>query len=279
MLKKLLKYDFAAVIRLWGLGALAVLLISFGGGLCLRILISDRPIHGMIRLVSFIGVFLSYIAVLAFSILTFVLLAVRFYKNFFTDQGYLTFTLPVKLHSLINSKLLLVLIMEMLTGLVIIAGICILLTVGIGAEFNIIGLIFDGLGELIGLIKDKGYLGWFILYAVEVLMLSIVSSAFGVLFMGCCITFGSVIAKRAKVLAAILVYYGANSVFSMVVWIFTVFGTTAYGSWLSSANLTATQGLGIAAMTLLGIFALMAMLCSLLYTLQYRLLDRKLNLP
>jgi len=222
---------------------------------------------------------IPYIAVLAFSILTFVLLAVRFYKNFFTDQGYLTFTLPVKLHSLINSKLLLVLIMEMLTGLVIIAGICILLTVGIGAEFNIIGLIFDGLGELIGLIKDKGYLGWFILYAVEVLMLSIVSSAFGVLFMGCCITFGSVIAKRAKVLAAILVYYGANSVFSMVVWIFTVFGTTAYGSWLSSANLTATQGLGIAAMTLLGIFALMAMLCSLLYTLQYRLLDRKLNLP
>lgn len=279
MLKKLLKYDFAAVIRLWGLGALAVLLISFGGGLCLRILISDRPIHGMIRLVSFIGVFLSYIAVLAFSILTFVLLAVRFYKNFFTDQGYLTFTLPVKLHSLINSKLLLVLIMELLTGLVIITGICILLAVGFGINFEAIGAFFDGLGQWIGLVNDAGYLGWFILYAVEVLMLSIVSSAFGVLFMGCCITFGSVIAKRAKVLAAILVYYGANSVFSMVVWIFTVFGTTAYGSWLSSANLTDTQGLAIAAMTLLGIFALMAMLCSLLYTLQYRLLDRKLNLP
>lgn len=279
MLRKLLKYDFAAIIKLWGLGALAVLIISCGGGLCLRISVSDRPIHDMIRLVSLLGTLLSCFAIVAFSLLTFILLAVRFYKNFFTDQGYLTFTLPVRLHTLINSKLLFVMITEFLTGIVIGTGLCILLSIGIGVDLEAIGAFFDGFGQLLRIVKDEGYMGWYILYIVEIILTSVVSSVFGMLFMGCCITFGSVIAKRAKVFAAILVYYGANSVFSMVVWVFMVFGVGAYGSWLSSANITEGQGLAIAAMTMFGIFALMAMLSSLLYTLLYRLLDRKLNLP
>ena len=279
MLRKLLKYDFAAVIKLWCLGALAVLIISCGGGLCLRILLSDRPMHGAVNLATGLGAVLSYIAIIAFSILTFILLAIRCYKNFFTDQGYLTFTLPVKLHTLINSKLILVLVMELMTGFVITASIVIFLSIAGVVNAEMIGALFDSIGQWIGLVNDEGYLGWFILYIVELQLITIASSLFGILFMGCCITFGSVIAKRAKVLAAILVYYGANSVFSTVVWIFMVFGVTAYGTWLSSASLTEVQGLGVAAVTMLGIFALLAMLCSLLYTLQYRLLDRKLNLP
>ena len=118
MLKKLLKYDFGAVIKLWSLGALAVLLLSAGGGLCMRILSSDRPFHGMINLVAGLGTFLSVLSVVAFSILTFILLAMRYYKNFFTDEGYLTFTLPVKLHTVINSKLIMVFVMLVLTGIV-----------------------------------------------------------------------------------------------------------------------------------------------------------------
>lgn len=279
MLRKLLKYDFAAVIKLWCLGALAVLIISCGGGLCLRILLSERPMHDMVNLAAGLGAVLSYVAIIAFSILTFILLAIRFYKNFFTDQGYLTFTLPVKLHKLINSKLILALVMELMTGIVIAAFFLIFLSIAGALNAEMIGEIFDNIGLWFKSINDGGYLGWFILYIVEIILISVASSLFGILFMGCCITFGSVIAKRAKVFAAILVYYGANSVFSTVVWIFMMFGVGAYISWLSTVSLTEVQSLGVAAMTMFGIFALLAMLCSLLYTLQYRLLDRKLNLP
>lgn len=279
MLRKLLKYDFKAVIKLWAIGALAVLVLSVGGGLCLQILQSDRPFHGMIDLAAILGAFLSYIGILAFSILTFILLAVRFYKNFFTDEGYLTFTLPVKLHSLINSKLILVLVMELLTVIVIAAALFIFISVGIGADFESMGLFFGSLGQLFDSIREAGYLGWAILYILEVLLISFFTSLFGLLFLHCCITFGAVIAKRAKVIAAIAVYYAASSIFSMVLGIFMVFGITAYTVWLSGTTLTETQTLQIVALTLFGIAALQAMLCSLLYTLQYRLLDRKLNLP
>ena len=50
MLRKLLKYDYAAVIKLWCIGALAVLVLALGGGFCMRILFSGRNLHGVIML-------------------------------------------------------------------------------------------------------------------------------------------------------------------------------------------------------------------------------------
>ena len=61
--------------------------------------------------------------------------------------------------------------------------------------------------------------------------------------------------------------------------IFLVFGVVAFGTWISGADLGEQQVMQLIGLLLFGVVALEAMLCSLLYTLQYRLLDRKLNLP
>ena len=279
MLKKLLKYDFGAVIKLWSLGALAVLLLSAGGGLCMRILSSDRPFHGMINLVAGLGTFLSVLSVVAFSILTFILLAMRYYKNFFTDEGYLTFTLPVKLHTVINSKLIMVFVMLVLTGIV--TSLSSTIMRAIGDEYFVENMkdFFAGLGSFFQLAEEAGMLGWAIVYVIEALLIMFFSSLFSVLFLGCCITFGSVVAKKAKVLASIGIYYGANWIFSVVTMIFMVFGMMAFGAWVDGANLSDQQIAQLVGLLLFGIIALLGMLSSLLYTLQYRLLDRKLNLP
>ena len=279
MLKKLLKYDFGAVIKLWSLGALAVLLLSAGGGLCMRILSSDRPFHGMINLVAGLGTFLSVLSVVAFSILTFILLAMRYYKNFFTDEGYLTFTLPVKLHTVINSKLIMVFVMLVLTGIV--TSLSSTIMQAIGDEYFVENMkdFFAGLGSFFQLAEEAGMLGWAIVYVIEALLIMFFSSLFSVLFLGCCITFGSVVAKKAKVLASIGIYYGANWIFSVVTMIFMVFGMMAFGAWVDGANLSDQQIAQLVGLLLFGIIALLGMLSSLLYTLQYRLLDRKLNLP
>ena len=279
MLKKLLKYDFGAVIKLWSLGALAVLLLSAGGGLCMRILSSDRPFHGMINLVAGLGTFLSVLSVVAFSILTFILLAMRYYKNLFTDEGYLTFTLPVKLHTVINSKLIMVFAMLVLTGIV--TSLSSTIMQAIGDEYFVENMkdFFAGLGSFFQMAEEAGMLGWAIVYVIEALLIMFFSSLFSVLFLGCCITFGSVVAKKAKVLASIGIYYGANWIFSVVAMIFMVFGMMAFGAWVDGANLSDQQIAQLIGLLLFGIIALLGMLSSLLYTLQYRLLDRKLNLP
>ena len=42
-------------------------------------------------------------AIIASAVVTELLVFVRFYKNFFTDEGYLTFTLPVSRKDLLLS--------------------------------------------------------------------------------------------------------------------------------------------------------------------------------
>lgn len=42
----------------------------------------------------------------ASSIITLIFILMRYYKNFFTDEGYLTFTLPVTPHELLWTKLI-----------------------------------------------------------------------------------------------------------------------------------------------------------------------------
>ncbi len=279
MLRKLLKYDFAAVIKLWSLGALAVLVLSAFGGLAELILNSERRLHEMIMLVAGLVRVGSVLGQIAFTILTFILLGMRYYKNFFTDEGYLTFTLPVKLHSLINSKLILVLVMLSLTSVVSMLGNFITNVIGIENYFENLKSVFDEFKLAFTMLKAEVAVGWIILYIAEVLGIIFFSTLFSVLFLGCCITFGSVVAKRAKLVAAIGIYYVSNFLFSIVAIIFLIFGLPTFAIWLAPAIENGLNTEPVIALLLFGVLALQGLLCSLLYTLQYRLLDRKLNLP
>jgi hypothetical protein len=173
----------------------------------------------------------------------------------------------------------LVFTMLVLTGIVTYLANMIIQGIGIENYFEILKGTFKGFGELLKDARKEGALGWVILYATEAVCMMFFTSLFSVLFLGCCIAFGSVVAKKAKVLASIGIYFGANWLFSVVVMIFLVFGIMAFGSWVAGANLTDTQIAQLVGLLMFGVVALQAMLCSLLYTLQYRLLDRKLNLP
>ena len=279
MLRKLLKYDFGAVIKLWCIGALAVLVLAFGGGFCMRVLFSGRNLHGVIMLTAGLGIVLCYLGMWAFSILTLIFLLIRFYRNFFTDEGYLTFTLPVKLHTVLNSKIILVFTMMFMTGLWMCIAYLITYTIGLEEFSEVLKAIGQGIKELDELCRENQCRGWIALYIVEVVLISVFSALFSHLFIFCCITFGSIVAKKAKVAAAIGIYFGANCVFSIILSIFMSFGMSAFVIWIGTAEAAEAHAFEIIALTLFGIMALEAMLCSMLYTLQYRLLDRKLNLP
>ena len=103
MLSKLLKHEFAATWK--PLAALDAALIFMGLVLhfVAGMLPDAEPSVGLAVVVfSFTAIF--YITIIAANIVALVLLVMRYYKNLYTAEGYLTFTLPVSTNSVIATK-------------------------------------------------------------------------------------------------------------------------------------------------------------------------------
>lgn len=274
MLKKLLKYDFRAVFKYWWIAALSSLVLSIGGGACLSVLLTERELPVAVNVLSVLALILVIFSYVAFSILTVILVFTRFYKNFFSDEGYLTFTLPVKRSQLLNAKLIMSTTTMCTTVLVCIFNVLVLLCIGFADEvftpsfWNQFSYFFKMIWEALGF--------YCVIYVFEILILLVLLTVFSNLFLFACITFASIITKKAKVLTAIGIYYAANSIFSFAFQIFYLFGVSSLTNWLSW--LPTESGYGIVALILLGIIFFVGLFCSLLYTLQYWMIDRKLNL-
>ena len=137
MFAKLLKYDLRAVIKYWWIAAVSSLGLSVIGGVCINIITVDYTSFQALQSIAILGLVISIIGLCVFGVLSEILILVRFYKNFFSDEGYLTFTLPVRKTQLLNSKLLMSVIFTASATLVILFDIFLMLAVGIPEEiFN-----------------------------------------------------------------------------------------------------------------------------------------------
>lgn len=274
MLKKLLKYDFQSVFKYWWIAAVSSFVLSFVGGGCVSLLTGKKELPDLLYPFIIFALILVILSFVVFYLLTVIFVFVRFYRNFFTDEGYLTFTLPVTRAQLLNSKLIMSVVMLFITFLVFIVEILIVVCIGFPDTF-FAPEFWQELSKDIELLWDNcgGYL---IAYVLESLILFVLLLVFSTLFLFCCITFASIITRKAKVLAAIGIYYVANSIFSFVVQIFYLFAIPSLGSQISALNMeTSVPAL---ALVLLGIICFISIFCALLYTLQHWMMDRKLNL-
>ena len=102
MLTKLMKYEFNATARfLMPLYIMLAFLTLFT-----KLTLSISTDNYLLLVLSNIFYFLYIISIIVVAVTTFLLIIMRFYKNLFSGEGYLMFTLPVKVHELINSKLI-----------------------------------------------------------------------------------------------------------------------------------------------------------------------------
>lgn len=277
MLKKLLRYDLKSVFKYWWIAAVASLGLSVAGGFCISVMTAEKDVPALITVLMALTLIFSIIGIVAFSIISYILIYVRFYKNFFTDEGYLTFTLPVKRSQLLNSKLIASVLTMLCTSTIIFADIIIMFAIGAGESFynDLIYPLSQEFAELLGLlsVSDGIYLcSWIIM----LLIFLVLSNIFSTLFMFACITFASVITKKAKVITAIGIYYVANGFISGFVQILYMFGIGAVVDWVSAIQ--ENMQLPVVTIIILGIVLFVALMCWLLYTLEYFMLDRKLNL-
>lgn len=106
MLGKLIKHEFRATGRLMAPLFGALLLLAVFSRVTNQIL---QQVPNPTRVLYIVSVLLAIVYVLAgLGVMVFstVLMIKRFHQNFLTDEGYLMFTLPVGVHSLLWSKLI-----------------------------------------------------------------------------------------------------------------------------------------------------------------------------
>lgn len=274
MLKKLLKYDFKSAFKIWWIAAVTSLGLSFLGGYAVTLIRAPRDLPQVVDASAGLMLFISIFSLFAFVILSEIIILVRFYKNFFTDEGYLTFTLPVKTGSLINSKLIMSVAVTFTTLIVIAVNVCVILGIGF---FDVIvdKELFKYISEVIDeVVAEFG--AYLFVYILEAIILFVLGVVFSLLLMFCCITLASIITKKGRVATGIAIYYGVNCVLSFVMEMIMIFGVRGIGVRLET--LSAEMAYPVGTVILLAAILLLGLVSVMLYTLQYLMVDRKLNL-
>ncbi len=211
MFNKLFKYDFKSVFRFWWIFAVAAIVLSVMGGFLLDALFtitSQEEPDILLTILSMLGFFFSIMLLACFPLATIIMTLIRYYKNFFSDEGYLTFTLPVKRSQLLCSKLLSNFVFQIMSGAITLLGALIILGLGLrqhSAEFY---------QEFYTAFQPAGAHWNFVDTALLLSML--LSGIVGILY-GCnmfylCITIGSVISKKHKALTGIGIYLAFTAV-------------------------------------------------------------------
>ena len=268
MVKKLLKYELASYLR----SLLPFQIILLGVALLHRFVQffeSDGTAYGIFSVSSTV---IFVIACIVTTVATVALCISRFYKNLFTGEGYLSFTLPVTVHQHIAAKLIAVILCDAATV------VAILLSCAIVTSGEALVEVFRAIGFLL----DRGYQslgGHFIAYIIEGVIYLIVLAAVQMLLFYACITIGQ-LAKKNRVLLAFGAYF-AYYVICQILGTICIVIITLYGEQLGLDRLVNffaenPEASGHIVLAALIVFSLI--LGAIYYLIAQHIMKKKLNL-
>ncbi len=264
MFTKLLKHDFRST---WGLLGL-LSLICLGAGTLGSVLVrglNATEADSLVQALLVIGFMTIIFYLIAYSVASMFLLLGRFYKSRFTDEGYLTFTLPVTSHQVLLSGFTNCALGLLLSFFVTILSFGIMVFFGI-EELDGERIAFIMCLQHLPKFLDMAGVGNILLF----LLMLLAAMANELMTIMLAITIGAVIAKKHPLLTAIGAYYGIQIVVS-------VLGTMALnfvGNGILGVELTQENFVLVFGLITLGLTAL-AVTC---YYLMYWLVQKKLNL-
>ena len=220
MFAKLLKYEWKASAPLLGILSLAALGTGLLGGVSLRLLqveLENTAVQAALMIIAGLSLVLLFLALAAYGLSITLLLLHRFYKSKFTNEGYLTFTLPVNSHQIFLSSWLNLLIWQIISVVVVVASVTLAVAVGgvfpdDRTVFLDMQMMFRNAAELWG--ESSG-----ILYQV---LYTLTTWLYGTVMMLTCIVLGASWAKKHKLLLAFVLYYAFSGLVSVVSTILTV---------------------------------------------------------
>lgn len=218
MLGKLIKHEWRSVWKILGGVNLFLILYTFAGVLSFHSSIWHST-NSIIEVLLVLASIFYFISIAAIGIIVIAYITVRFYRNIYTDEGYLMHTLPVSQKELIFSKLLIAFIWTAITEIVIfISVVSIALTVlsvkdGMkitnmwSAFFKIIANNSVWFKETFGISVTTG--------TIFTLIAGIVSIFQSILMIYTAISLGQLLQKH-KILGSFLSYIGINAVFQFL---------------------------------------------------------------
>ena len=268
MFSKLLKHEFKSQAGLFGiLSAVALAAGLVGSGMLswfIRLAESDTEnvIGTILSMMLFMG---TVFIIIAYMVAVEILLIYRFYKHHFSDEGYLTFTLPATSHQILLASIVNFAIWTLIAFIVVLlAAVMILVPVFKMTGTESFVFIWEEMMYALDSVYGGGYM------VLQILMM-IASVAYGIILPLAAVSIGSVAAKKHKLLASFGIYYGLNMVVSMIVNVLSMIA--AVGESMI------TEGAGNMLLTLLIPTLLYIGIAIGGYFLMHRLVDKKLNLP
>lgn len=205
MFAKLLKYEFKWVSRPLTVASIAVLIAGALGGFLFKLSYDETLMEQTDVLLSVVSILLSgiFIGLAAYAIGSIILLLYRFYKHKFSDEGYLTFTLPVSTHQILLSTMANILIWAVICTIVLSASLTMIFLPLLTDSQNLSHFLND-------ILQISGY---FDIQTEDIFLslFSTVSSAvYSLVLPLLSITIGSLLAKKHKLLCAFAVGYGIS---------------------------------------------------------------------
>lgn len=218
MLKKLLKYDLKSSVKIFTISSVIMMIVMFLGGIAISI---NDKLTGKVEdlnaaesaMVVLCGlvIFFAFAMLFVYSIVLVVLVVRRFYCSFFTDEGYLTFTLPTSIHSQLISKTLFGTIYSF-AGLIV-QGLSLMLC---GLAVYIFSDAFSDINENLfyNLLPENSMETTVIIMLTALFV--VCAEIFSVMVLYLAFTVGSAITGKYKLIAGIAVYFGINTVLQFV---------------------------------------------------------------
>lgn len=278
MFSKLLKYDFINTRR-YGLPLLFSILGTGVLGAVFSFLF-NQGISGT-GLDSTLGIFLTVSSAFLFMLCIFALFAlcalmmvfmmVYFYKNLVTDEGYLTFTLPVSPANILCSKLFTAFVWNLIAWIAAFFAFVILF-IPFMDIFNMdLNTVLQAFRQLISTFNLLDLQSWAAL--ILTLVNTVISSISTILMIYTAIILGAVIARKHKILSAVGLVFAISAVKSIVSSTVLFFPLLLSGSTLLELSTDAYMNLtNILSIVISAIFAISC------FFLSKYLLEKKLNL-
>ena len=276
MLKKCLKHEWKACWKNLALLNGAAVFMGIVGGL--GVLFSS--VHSLPDLLIALYIIAYAVILIAAAVMTQILLIQRYYKNLFTDEGYLTNVLPVSASDHILSKMLVFGAWNILNGLSVLASVAFLFLPTAIRYFSGNTLLYSNEAvtfsdfwnyawSQIFCVTDTAFSLIGITSRIGMVLFSVVgffaSLFFGILLVYACISIGSLVSSH-KILTAVLTYIGLTTIIQVVsgLGIVQVFQTSTPAAVITVSSVST--------------LVITVVLCVVLFLICRYILSRRLNL-
>ena len=215
MLGKLMKHEFRATARIMlpVMGAMAALALL--ANLSIRGLAGNLSDVPMLRILFVLIIIFFGAAVVATVVMSLVIMVSRFYRNLLKDEGYLMFTLPVSVHELIWSKLIVSLVWFLATGLLIFLVMALMALNLSHTNLEMILKQLPSWSEIIGWLDQAGVRGQVITFLVQTVLGTLIGILAACLHFYAAMALGHMFSKD-KVLLSIVFFVGISFAFNLM---------------------------------------------------------------